>query len=133
MSAFIVSDETMQRAVEGIRLSGMSDFLGYFTDTQGEEIGQILFDLNAEAVHQRYPQHEPKFPVYRHCFPPRSGRRAKIEGYKALCCVRYQCSEGDLPRRPEYQALCEVIALLAAEIVSELPEYQAAPWDRAPA
>ena len=51
-----------------------------------------------------------------------------IEAYKAAQCLRYQCSEGDVPEWTLYKGLNNIIECFANEIISNMPEYEAANW-----
>lgn len=125
MSAFVVTNETMQRCVAGIQASGLRSFLNYDPATQPQEIGELLFNLNAEAVNQRYDESDPA-PAYKHKPLP---MLTVIQAYKSLACLDYQCSEGDVPNHPVYKALEAAQARLAHRIVSRLPQYDTAAWD----
>jgi hypothetical protein len=117
MSAFIVSERTMHRAVHAL--------MPQDAPCQAcDEIGQQLYRLNAEAVLQRYGRPE-GVPEYRYAvvFPP------LIQQLKSLSCLIYQCSEGNVPQTALYQSLLRRKIDLAAEIVHSLEEYDRADWD----
>jgi len=150
MSAFVVDTETMDKVVRVICGKGrygqiISKFRGIYTDEGDPEvtIGRMLFTLNIEAVMQRYPDCVDKpeelpgedgcasFPdTYkpRHISYAPLSREEMIGGYKALRCLIYQCSEGDVPESKTLVALEEASNVIAHELVSSLPEYEAAPW-----
>jgi hypothetical protein len=44
-------------------------------------------------------------------------------------CLRYQCSEGDVPKKSLYRWLSRAIHHYESKIVSELQEYEDAKWD----
>jgi hypothetical protein len=127
MSAFIVDTECMDRVLAGLdylkRDGFHRNFCGFDIATQAKEIGQLLFNLNAEAVNQRYNEADPA-PVYK----PNYAICHKAAAYKAMQCLHYQCSEGNVAERPEYKALEQAISSLADLIISRLPEYEKAPW-----
>lgn len=122
MSAFIVSNRTMSRAIAALKYAGAADSFGRATD---KELGDLLFDLNAEAVAQRYS--EPKERV--EYFEERGLAFTKIDAAKGLACLIYQCSEGQVPQSQEYKALVDAEQILANAIVAELSEYRNAAWD----
>jgi hypothetical protein len=135
MSAFIVSTGTMNRVVQAI-MHTCPHFDGEPTrppavrlQDVGTHLGIKLYRLNAEAVRQRYDQSEP-VPLFRstQVEAPRT-RKEWIACFKALQCLSYQCSEGDVPDTPLYRELETVRYGLAARIIADLPEYQAAKWD----
>jgi hypothetical protein len=135
MSAFIVGTGTMNRVVQAI-VHVCPDFDGEPTrppavrlQDVGTRLGIKLYRLNAEAVRQRYDQSDP-VPLFRstQVEAPRT-RKERIACFKALQCLIYQCSEGDVPDTPLYRQLETVRYVLAARIIADLPEYQAAGWD----
>ena len=60
---------------------------------------------------------------------PTSAATSKVEHYKAISCLIYQCSEEGAYNDLLFLSLTELAHELAATIVAELPAYQAAPWD----
>lgn len=138
MSAYVVSDETINKVVsllyckrnesywpareikESYVLEGRRGF---------EVLAQDMFNLNVEAVEQRYGEGEArefrpldfKFQVV--------APGSTLSTLKALQCWLYQCSEGDVPEvSPLYKMMTEFSHLLAMEIVQNLPAYEAANW-----
>ncbi|MFL5241255.1 MAG: hypothetical protein ACJ8FY_04040 [Gemmataceae bacterium] len=85
MSAFIVSERTMHRAVSALMPQDAPC-------AACDEMGQQLYRLNAVAIAQRYGQRA-DIPDYRYVvvFPP------LIQQLKSLNCLIYQCSEGNVP------------------------------------
>lgn len=126
MSAFIVSNRTITQAIQALgesrcfRYNGMS--LNDIDDIK--TLGDELFALNAAAVSQRY--REPQA-VYKYRFEATICN--KFQALKSLQCLLYQCTEGDIPSRPLYKALDDCAAFLMYDIVSRMPEYEAAKWD----
>jgi hypothetical protein len=130
MSAFIISDETMNRAVNAIRESGnwpISITRGDFDTPDGLTVlGVQLFGLNDDAVSQRYQDERDPEPMPYRYRPSRCSAAAHL---KALQCLIYQCSEGDVPSRPIYKALRNAEHALMNKIIRSLPDYQKAEWD----
>ncbi len=125
MSAFIVSDGTMDLVVSAILKLGAWEGILTASPTAGDEIGAKLYAMNHEAVRQRYGCPEPR-PKYR--WQP-AGYHSPVRWYKAVQCLSYQCSEGNVPETPLYAELEQIEHELAGEIIRELPAYKAAPWD----
>jgi hypothetical protein len=122
MSAFIVSNRTMSRAIVALRYAGVADRFGCASDNR---LGDLLFDLNARAVADRYGDGGEAV-EYR----PEPGLAVdKADALKGLVCLLYQCAEGRIPETAPYRLLEEAERLLSGAIVAELPEYRAAPWD----
>lgn len=151
MSAFVVSPATMNRVVYGLaEVPAFAPSAFGCADGQLTRLGRVLYSLNLEAVQQRYPDtldqpedtpgpceppaerlphtyaYEPPFGVYQ---KPIDRRGRLVACFKAMRCLRYQCSEGDVIHRPEYTLLSQYMALLAEVIVGELDEYEDAAWD----
>jgi hypothetical protein len=145
MSAFVIDEGTMNRVVRAICHKNrygqvIRKFMGIDTSERDAptRIGRLLFTLNIEAVMQRYPDCEEKpgklpgsydAPVLPQTY------RAKInpmgtlvDGYKAVRCLIYQCSEGDVDQSECYRALDAAAGEIAHCIVSGLPAYEAAGW-----
>jgi hypothetical protein len=126
MSAFIVSTDCMDRVVDAIKKFHRGAFDGLAVDAAefGTQIGRKLYDLNVEAVNCRYGEAvEP--PCYH--YSPTSPE--KIVAYKAIRCLLYQCSEGDIDERPLFKELARFSDQLAHKIAWEHPQWENAPWD----
>ena len=137
MSAYVVEDETINRIVAWLECDKIgSEHVathiltahGYTCDEEFERLAHEMFQLNVDAVNQRYgPGEAEKFrPLdfqYAVKMPP-----TPIQALKALQCLLYQCSEGDVPESPLYQMLREIESTIARAIVSRLPEYTNAAW-----
>lgn len=130
MSAFIVDTDTMHRCIAGVL--AVREDLPHVAPTLAKlvddplALASALYALNESAVLQRYPG-DPDFsatPRYNH----KIALCSKVAAYKALRCLRYQCSEGEADKSPLYAELTAVIGSLAEAIVSALPEYARAAW-----
>jgi hypothetical protein len=129
MSAFIVSEDTMHRVMN--ILDRRAHYLGCFRDTDFgktrsvEALAGRLQSINVQAVNSYYDDGQEAEP-YRHktTFPV-----SDIVGYKAVQCLLYQCSEGDVPDTPLFKELRNFMNGLASLIISDLPAYRDAPWD----
>lgn len=138
MSAFIVSDETINKVASWLYCKqnesywpakGIKEIYG-LVDRQGfEKLAKDMFKLNVRAVDERYGEGEAK--TFRklnfkfRLIPPGDA----ISVYKALQCWLYQCSEGSVPERQLYKRMEKFGHLMAEDIVTSLPAYDAAPWD----
>jgi len=156
MSAFVVSDETMCRAVRALCSMGeYAAIIERVADIQtrradsATQIGRELFAMNIAAVQARYPDTRanpagmpgpvndngdsiaPELAASFTCVTPQ-GRlpfEELVSGYKALSCLIYQCSEGDIPETELFKELQRAQAYVGDAIIVQLPQYQAAPWD----
>lgn len=126
MSAFFISEVTMHRCVEAMRPDTSAD--------EGTALGQDLYGLNIEALRRRYPgiigtQEEADYQEQRGQYRFRPQLASKVARFKALCCLQYQCSEGDVPEHDLFQTLERRRHEIADDIVCDLPEYESVAWD----
>jgi hypothetical protein len=129
MSAFVVNPSVIDKVV-GYMYDGQHDehVRGRnYTSDEFNEFGRALYAMNVNAVNQRYEDNnEPPTYNYRRRNPTRH------ETLKAMHCLRYQCSEGNVPECALYAKLTEAIHSLADDIVTDSPEWDAAPWNGEP-
>jgi hypothetical protein len=139
MSAFVVDTTCMDRVVRGFDLAKPNPTRSDLFRTMR---GQDLFNLNIEAVRQRYGDDDMvpdgwSIEDYQYTPPPDvPGVPQDVDSLKALHCLIYQCSEGDVPERRLYQLLVEISQKLEARIraehgaddIHDLPAYQRAEW-----
>jgi hypothetical protein len=131
MSAFICSDDTINRILDGIAThqDRVRDFIGYalqagFKDNQ--EVANALRKLNTRAVNQRYRERT-KFIA-----PKVNDQRTaitKMQFYKSLSCLLYQCGEGDVPSKRLYKELMDMRHRLAHDLLTATPAWDACSWD----
>jgi hypothetical protein len=142
MSAFVVDPETIAAIIGEItwdapdagsaRHFGLREYMASegwptATEEERERLAVAMWDMNVDAVCQRYPGREtPEAHPW-----PGTGRiyhRGNVQGYKSLQCYLYQCTEGDVPERPLYKTLDRCSDLLAHGIVRQLDMYERAEW-----
>jgi hypothetical protein len=118
MSAFVVNNMTIHRCLYGLVYAKLAR--GY-----SPSLGQKLLDLNVRAVNARYNEKDvaPKFEDMGEMDV------SKMSAVKALHCLRYQCSEGDVPKDPLFKKISRAIEILSEDIVCNLPEWSKVPWD----
>ena len=134
MSAYVVEDKTINKIVaflamnqdikyalrnEGIELNGQES---------QEKLGQELFEMNWEAVNQRYEEDPAwcRLKDYKYSFElPGSD----IQSYKSLRCLIYQCSEGNIDETDLYKKMDRILNTLAHQIVGNLKAFQTAAWE----
>ena len=129
MSAFIVTNKTMNLVVDGLAYAAehcWSDrYWGMDLKIDREKVGNFLFKMNTDAVNQRYNE-DTEAPQFKYLW---LGTVDPIKSYKALQCLIYQCSEGDVPERVAFKELKQLEHALADCIISALPAYEKASWD----
>ncbi len=141
MSAFIVSDKTLQDIVSyldlDVRFGNTSKCYGSlgrmllkngFNLELHEHKDKLIKEmalLNRLGVNERYNEQEIERNVsYIDQFCP-----SIIQAYKSLSCFLYQCCEGDIPEKNNlYKMFEEIKNEMACCIVSHLPEYDKAEW-----
>jgi hypothetical protein len=153
MSAFVIDTATMHRVIRGLfgrnrwgqlvaRFDGEYTMPGERVSADPTAVGRKLFAMNVDAVRQRYPSDTPDElpgPCDGHALPddytaPSRGlgrpmtTADMVDAYKAINCLLYQCSEGNVPDSPLYLELERAAGELAGAIVRGMPEYEAAGW-----
>ena len=138
MSAFMVNANVMAKVVTAILLNlDMFDgestcravLLAVPTDAQkeaGTKIGKKLFLLNRRALRARYERSD-RFPLPQFVFE-KWADAGPVEQFKAMCCLLYQCREGEVPNSQLYDELNRAAGELAQAIVQDLPDYEKASW-----
>ena len=155
MSAFVVEPKTINRVLTVIHggLNGNSLRSWEFKQIQKKlqaiewdiasqqdlkDLGLAMYNLNKNAVGQRYPDSVEtnslpgSYPngnglaEYRFIFEPHCD---KYQALKSLQCWHYQCAEGDVPQTKLYKTFAEIGKLIAMNIVTNSPQYEAAKWD----
>ena len=146
MSAFMCQHETITRAVRAICFTklynvpllpscgGIAIPRGH-VGSEPSLIGQRLILINAAGVNARYPDASHHWDMGSHEDYKYAGsfsacsHAEQVDGYKALACVVYQASEGNVLETEFYRELLEIKRVLAMHIVASLPEYETAKWD----
>lgn len=139
MSAFIVGQETIDRIITGLNRATHGthggfdgwpeppDSLKVPTDEAYDEVGTALWQMNADAVDQRYNETNP-IPLYHFTLAAAKRPVDQFQFLKSIRCLLYQCSEGDVPQRPLYQDLRQYSLILAMWTVERTKEYDQAVW-----
>jgi hypothetical protein len=133
MSAFLVSNETMQRAVEAIFVAeaGYGDVVEV-NPKAATELGQQLFEINQAALAARYGDNDepPKFVGKGFTARIKAGpaQVLNVQRLKSLQCLTYQCAEGDVPETALFKRAEAAEGKLAQKIVAQTPEYEKAAW-----
>lgn len=118
MSAFIISEKTMHLCVRAMLDEGK-----FVSHREKDDMGKELFAMNQRAVQARYGKRDDGYdavPDYRY----QSQLPDRVSMFKALECLLYQCSEGDVPEEKLYIRVSEKRDELAREIVRHSKEYE---------
>ncbi len=132
MSAYIVEDKTINKVItfldndQNMR-SYLHHNLGLDLDSHEKAFafGKKLLALNIQAVNERYDENKSIVP---NGYEFHYELTDQIGAYKALQCLIYQCSEGDIPKTNLYKMLQEISGYMAHSIVSSLQVYKERPW-----
>lgn len=144
MSAFLCNKETFEKVYSGLIVYGESRQAEYLRNAvryatlphQYEEGGgcisyvRALYAANVEAVGQRYNDETRNEPGAKR-IPFTVGFDPHVDLYawiKALECLLYQMSEGDVPESDTYKSLKSIINASYKEAVHMHDRYEAAEW-----
>lgn len=143
MSAFIVEDKTINRIVTWVEANArnlrgtLSEFkigeierdkhgfiLGAkLSESDLQKMANSFLAMNKLAVDDRYRGNNLVM-----AFRFRREHAQEMQVLKSMQCLRYQCSEGNVPEQPAFKFLERLIDVLMDEIISGLPEYEKAYW-----
>lgn len=134
MSAFMVEDKVINTVVSWLSVKKYDnrDFVGLArkleTEKDEKEFAESMFQLNIKAIEQRYGEGQAKEfrPLdfeYKFNLPV-----SDIITLKALKCLLYQCSEGDVPETQLFKDLESLEYDIMNIIIRAIPEYDQAPW-----
>lgn len=126
MSAFIVSKECLERALS-LWAHPINSWRRPLYPDDLDALGTRMQELNESAVAGRYRESLTSGPPVLTRFSVKSVR--PLVALKALQCLIYQCSEGDIPEKSTlYSEMRDVERATMGEIVREMPEWRDAPW-----
>jgi hypothetical protein len=148
MSSFIMLEETISQLASNLDFYATScnnDFRLYGTKSACESfltwletkyrrgkkcmssvrmIAAALYKLNVQAVNFRYNEkNRTALKAFNQKVPT-----SEIQTLKTLNCLLYQSSEGKFPESEIFKRLEIIKTALAYDIVTNLPEYDAASW-----
>jgi hypothetical protein len=133
MSAFVVGTDCINRSVYGLWLMQMPH-------EDQTKLGLSLIAMNILAVQQRYPREVIEYDhmaTYTYSEPSKVPDCVDaVAAWKALQCLLYQCSEGNVPELALFKQVEEYADKLGEMIkrkrnvkdVWDMPECKNAPW-----
>jgi hypothetical protein len=143
MSAFIVSDETINKIVSFIDRNlygnsivssevqralkdfGIEKIISESNEKQLNALANCLLYLNKKAVDFRYNEVN-QINLIKFQDEPAS----EIQVLKSIHCYLYQCSEGQQFEESKlYKFIERIRDILESDIIHSLPEYEKAAWD----
>lgn len=141
MSAYVVDDLTINKVISWLYMESDHSVTrglcrrtlqkaGYdLVDSEDtERLANDLFSLNVRAVEEKYGEgsaREFRSLDFKYCFAmPQDATRT----VKALHCLLYQCSEGNVPEDPLYQVLQKIQQQICRGIVVNSRAYELADW-----
>ena len=142
MSSFLVQNKTINNIISYLYLGDNArgdlthikrelNKLGfsYNTEKEQEALGKALYNLNIEALKQRYGNHinaETEGEPYKYEF---NAYTSIFQALKNAECLVYQCSEGNIPTTKLYKWLKDFINKLRAIIVDGINAYKLVNWE----
>jgi GH43 family beta-xylosidase len=131
MSSFIVSQECMNRIINGLYWThdfkdiNIAWYMQYNLENSKdfELFGNRLFRLNANAVSQCYGS-TVRAPKYKWT----DDTISIFQFLKSVQCLIYQCAEGDVIDTSLYRDLVLLEKKLMHHIIYHMPEYKEAEW-----
>ena len=119
MSAFVVNEETINKAVTLISRDSTT-----MSQRQKSDLGDRIWQMNTAAVAQRYNDKPEEVAMF--VFHP--ANYSVAECLKAMHCVIYQCSEGDVLEWSLYKLLDGVADNVSETISRDSADYENADW-----
>ena len=134
MSAYLVGSRTINTILAGIKHAREGHYMHgprcaprqypYLGLTDLPKLGFALAWMNQDAVDQRYRgEWEAKPYIFQTAIPPHL-----IKLHKAIRCLLYQCTEGNVDQRELYLELEEFGHWTAHAFMTTRPEYEQARW-----
>ena len=120
MSAYIVDKKTIDRVVT---FMVEKDKFEEFRVTDPDEMGQRLWQLNADSVNSRYNEAN-VCDVYKYSRTPTTA----VQALKSLACLLYQSCEGGCHEKELFVLLDKLKNQIAISICYKLHEYSEAEW-----
>lgn len=138
MSAYVVENKTINKVLSHIKLKRDSEWIkrqliektGFdvTTDEGLEQLGRALLLLNVQAVNVRYGNGDDATQILKDYSYRLTLDANCFIALKALHCLRYQCSEGDVPETDMYKTIEWLSMTWAEDIVRDIKAYDIAAW-----
>lgn len=127
MSCQLSEDSTINNALTLWHVTADNRLRDGITPEYLWQLGQDILECNREAYRQRYGgRHgEPEDIPFELDLPSGISR---IQAYKSLTYLIYQCSEGTCETMAAYKLMAEKQQQIAHELVAMTPEYESANW-----
>lgn len=125
MSAWIVSHECMDRILSNLH-GKYEDYVPEFKKYSKDELGQKLLRMNIDAVNQRYSEQKDYSHADSYKFKPIEVSVA--QSFLSACCLGYQCSEGDVPKRKLFKQLEKLENGIACAIAHDKADEEKCEW-----
>lgn len=129
MSAFKCSDKHMQYIANALYSWEMLEH-GSRDEESVKNMVNRWIDLNIQALQERYGDSKEMYKDSKYIEKINViFDMDKIQLVKALQCLHYQCSEGNVPETKGYKELENVIREVVMSIIYSMPEYDQAEWE----
>lgn len=131
MSSFIVEDKTIHRIVSWIANNQHSNWTSTYIPSEWkkcnnfDKLGKSLIALNYKATNARYAEQlkvdiKYKWENLYHI--------NDFQALKSAECLRYQCSEGNVPKTKLFKLLERLIEGIKSNIIRKIKTYEDAEW-----
>jgi hypothetical protein len=132
MSSYVIDNKCMTRIVEGLFWS--YDFKNLYGSLYSEQnlnesedyeaLALRLWDMNERATNARYKE----FNLTPQKFKWNNSQVNPYQILKSMHCLRYQCSEGNIPETDLYKWINKVISCFETFLISKIEDYKNAQW-----
>ena len=123
MSAYVCDNRTISQVADFM----LEDWCRLYEDETPKSLGAMLHAMNCAAVDARYSDRASKPGKFK--YERTEGKPPLWQSIMTMECLKYQCSEGDIPKEVLYQDLEAVIEGAKNTLLRQVcPEYDRAEW-----
>jgi len=132
MSSFIVEDKTIHRILNWVQSNQYDNHNSMFVPFELKNtnhadmtnLGKKLIALNYKATNSRYNE---KLEPVSYKFDWLTNI-SDVQSLKSAECLRYQCSEGNVPKTKLFKLLNQLIHGMQNKIIHTITAYEQAEW-----
>lgn len=133
MSSFIVEDKTIHRILNWVQNNQYDNHNSMFVPVNLKHtnhadmtnLGKRLIALNYKATNSRYEEELKPNICYKFDWLPNV---SDVQSLKSAECLRYQCSEGNVPKTKLFKLLNHLIEGMKSKIIHNMESYEIAEW-----
>lgn len=128
MSSFIVSTECMNNIIVGLYKNNHNIIGSLIDEKDMKKLSQKLYKMNQKAVKQRYDEIDNEYNKIPDLEIDYNINVSDAQLLKSLHCLKYQCSEGTVPKTRMYLILKKIIEEITYKIATDNDDYRKAEW-----